>query len=140
MNKELRHVKDIELHHFQRKRINNILVVDDQIENLLIISRFLKSHSFNVFTAGNGREGLDIFTDNSALDLVIMDINMPVMDGCECCRAIRMTERGVSIPIIGISAQTNFSDKDIFDYFLRKPFRLDVLLELFSSCNDIPGK
>lgn len=67
----------------------NILVVDDEPNILKLISFFLKSAGYTVFTATNGREALDFYRQNSAqIDLIISDMIMPEMGGLELCREL----------------------------------------------------
>ncbi|MDB4925410.1 response regulator [Mucilaginibacter sp.] len=79
----------------------NVLVVDDNKMNLLIASRFLKKWQANVEEAINGQIAVDM-VNNKAYDLIIMDLQMPVMDGFEATRIIKSSN--ANIPIIALTA------------------------------------
>ena len=83
----------------------NVLVVDDVTINQKLAMGQLQADSHRVFVAGNGREALDII-QQQAIDLVLMDLHMPVMDGLEATKEIRGLDvpNCAHVPIIGISA------------------------------------
>lgn len=100
-----------------------ILVVDDDPEILEIISLLLSLEKYSVITASTGMEGLEKAKANN-VDLIILDLNLPDIDGQQICRLVRK-ERDV--PILILSARDNVSDKVICleygaDDYLTKPF------------------
>ncbi|MEM7126617.1 MAG: response regulator transcription factor [Chloroflexota bacterium] len=106
-----------------------ILVVDDETKLREFISRNLSARGYKIFAASNGLEAMGFF-QQEALDLIIMDIMMPHMDGLEACRRIRQES---TIPIIVLTALGEESDKvkalDIgADDYLTKPFGVDELM------------
>ncbi|MCP4426611.1 MAG: response regulator transcription factor [Chloroflexi bacterium] len=106
-----------------------ILVVDDEKTLREFVSRNLSARGFQVFAATNGLEALAIF-NTEALDLVILDLMMPHMDGLETCRRIRQKS---TVPIIVLSALGEERDKvaafDLgADDYLTKPFGVAELL------------
>ncbi len=106
-----------------------ILVVDDERPLREFVSRNLAVRGFQVFTAANGLEALAIF-NTEHLDLIIMDIMMPHMDGLEASRRIRLQS---TVPIIVLTALDEEADKvsalDMgVDDYLTKPFGVDELL------------
>jgi len=108
---------------------SRILVVDDEKPLREFIGRNLAARSFVVFYAANGLEALAIF-NTEALDLIIMDIMMPGMDGLEASRRIRQSS---TVPIIVLTALGEESDKVMaldlgVDDYLTKPFGVDELL------------
>lgn len=106
-----------------------ILVIDDDVSLCQILEITLTVEGASVFTANDGREGLKKFFAHQP-DLVILDVNMPQMDGWETCRQIRLLS---SVPIIMLT--TLHADKEMVrgldagaDDFISKPFNADVLL------------
>ncbi len=106
-----------------------ILVVDDEKPIRTFVSRNLEARGFEVYTATNGLEALALF-NTQAIDLVILDIMMPNMDGIETCRRMRTTS---IIPIIILTALGEETDRVQAldagaDDCLTKPFGVEELL------------
>ncbi len=106
-----------------------ILVVEDEKPLREFISRNLSARGFQVFTASNGLEALAIF-NTETVDLIILDIMMPHMDGLETCRRIRQAS---TMPIIVLTALGEEADKVAAldqgaDDYLTKPFGIEELL------------
>ncbi len=106
-----------------------VLVVDDEPETVKYVSANLRARGYDVLTAEDGRTALKDFTE-SVVDLVILDIMMPGLDGFEVCRAIRQRS---DVPIIMLSARGQ--EKDIVrglnlgaDDYLTKPFGVEEML------------
>ncbi len=93
-------------------RYGHILLVEDNQINQLIAEELLKSEGFTVEIAENGQEALEKLYD-SAFDLVLMDIQMPVMDGLTTTLRIRESELFGHVPVIAMSAHAMSGDKDI---------------------------
>lgn len=103
--------------------MKNILVVDDEREIVNLITIYLQNDGFQVLKAYNGVEALQIIT-NQQVDLMILDIMMPEMDGIELCRTIREKNQ---VPIIMLSAKGEDMDKVLglmtgADDYMIKPF------------------
>ncbi|MTI30566.1 response regulator [Xanthovirga aplysinae] len=113
-----------------------VLVAEDSsvIQNLT--KRILQAQSYHIFAARNGRQVLDKLQQES-FDIILLDINMPVMDGMECARQIRAlgdSEKSAT-PIIAITGNApNYSMEDFklagINEFLPKPLDFDRLVEL----------
>lgn len=89
----------------EKPRIPIILVVDDNPQNLQLIGGMLgESLEFDLSFATSGREALDIM-GSITTDLVLLDVNMPEMNGFEVCRRIRATEDNAHVPVIFLTAQ-----------------------------------
>ncbi|MEI5639082.1 MULTISPECIES: ATP-binding SpoIIE family protein phosphatase [unclassified Pseudoalteromonas] len=109
----------------------NILVVDDQILNCRLLKAMLEQQFYTVFCAHNGQEALTIL-DNQAIDIVLLDVVMPVMDGFATAPEIKKHSKDVYLPIIFITA---LEDKESFekclavggDDFIHKPFDKVIL-------------
>lgn len=95
----------------------NVLLVDDNATNLLLGSMLLEKHGPTVFTASNGQEAVDI-ANAQHLDLVLMDISMPVMDGIEATRVINSMLQAP--PVIALTANVG---KDVVDEYLSAGFK-----------------
>jgi signal transduction histidine kinase/ActR/RegA family two-component response regulator len=111
------------------------LLVEDNPVNQQVVLRLLQKHGHRVTLASNGREALGALTEEE-FDIVLMDVQMPVMTGLEATEAIRRTERGSGrrIPIIAMTAHAMKGDRELcmasgMDGYLSKPIRLKDLLE-----------
>ena len=87
----------------------HILAVDDNQENLCLVSNFLKGKNYKIALALDGKSALHILQTNK-IDLVLLDIMMPDMDGFEVCRAIKANSKTKDIPIIFLTAKTETED------------------------------
>jgi signal transduction histidine kinase/CheY-like chemotaxis protein/ABC-type nitrate/sulfonate/bicarbonate transport system substrate-binding protein len=122
----------IELPKLTLLNTKNVLLVEDNEINQLIAEAMLESIGINVTVAANGQQALDEVKEKN-YDLVLMDIQMPVMDGITACRKIRETNQ--SLPIIALTA--NVMSDDILTYqvegfngYIAKPVDLDVLMQV----------
>jgi PAS domain S-box-containing protein len=114
-----------------------VLVVEDNRVNRIMLQRFLQKLGAEVVAAENGRSALGALADGR-FDLVLMDVQMPVMDGIEATRRIRAGEAGVrnrDVPIAALTAHAMAGDRDRFleagmDDYLSKPVDLDALVQL----------
>ncbi|MCX6218586.1 response regulator [Spirosoma sp.] len=112
-----------------------ILLVEDYPLNVLFARRLLEGWGSSVDVAANGQDALDLLNSDKH-KLVLMDLQMPVMDGYESAR--RMRERGETIPIIALTADTNPDvDQHIQTHglngVLTKPLQPEPLLDLILS-------
>ncbi|MBN1646972.1 MAG: response regulator [Spirochaetales bacterium] len=112
---------------------HKILLVEDYPTNQNILRRHLEKSGYTVWLANNGREGVELF-GRQPFDLVIMDIQMPVMDGYEATERIRGTENGSTVPVIGLTASAFEEDRrkglDVgMNIVLTKPVRRNQLLD-----------
>lgn len=117
-----------------------ILVVEDNKINQLVVSKMLVKNGAEVVAASNGLEALEVF-DHQSFDLVLMDIQMPVMDGYRATAEIRRhpEEDKNSIPIIALTASAFLTEKEKAVLFgmndhVAKPFSPDELLDKIQSC------
>lgn len=106
-----------------------VLIVDDDPPSLKMIAFLLQEEGYTVLTAEDGQKALDLI-DREPLDLVILDVMMPRVDGLEVCRRVR---RHLNIPIIILSAKGETSDRVLgleigADDYLAKPFEPSELL------------
>lgn len=85
----------------------NILVVDDEKLIRDVIKEYLSQEKYNVYEASDGQEAVDI-VKNQNIDLVILDIMMPIMDGYKACELIKNVKQ---VPVIMLSARQEEQDK-----------------------------
>lgn len=88
-----------------------ILVVDDDMRNVFALSKVLKEKGMEVVKADNGKTALDALKENPGIDMVLMDIMMPEMDGYEAMQKIREQVRFRGLPIIALTAKAMRDDK-----------------------------
>jgi CheY-like chemotaxis protein/GAF domain-containing protein/HAMP domain-containing protein len=112
-----------------------ILIVDDDIRNIYAISSILGEKDMEIVTAENGKDALNALQKNSKIDLILMDIMMPEMDGYEAIGKIRQQAELKNVPIIALTAKAMKGDRQkcidagANDY-LSKPVDVDKLLSL----------
>lgn len=112
-----------------------ILLVDDDMRNLFALSKILSEKGMNVLKAEDGRKAMTLLEQHAEVDLVLLDIMMPVMDGYETAREIRKQRRFHNLPIIALTAKAMKGDRDrciaagASDY-LSKPVDVERLLSV----------
>ncbi|WP_194724510.1 HAMP domain-containing protein [Noviherbaspirillum malthae] len=112
-----------------------VLVVDDDLRNIFALTTVLERHDMVVAFAENGRDGIELLEKDPSIEIVLMDIMMPEMDGYDTMRAIRQNERFKSLPIITLTAKAMKGDRDkclaagASDY-ITKPVDVPQLLSL----------
>jgi CheY-like chemotaxis protein/signal transduction histidine kinase len=89
-----------------------VLIVDDDMRNIYALSSILEQSQMKVLFAQNGKKGLEELNSNLAIDIVLMDIMMPEMDGYQATREIRKTERFRTLPIIAVTAKAMKGDRE----------------------------
>jgi CheY-like chemotaxis protein len=112
-----------------------VLVVDDDVRNIFALTSLLEDHHLNVVHAENGRAGIELLNRMPDVDLVLMDIMMPGMDGYETMKAIRQLPQFRALPIIALTAKAMKGDRrkcidaGASDY-ITKPVDLDQLFSV----------
>jgi len=115
--------------------LKKVLLVDDDTRNVFALSKILKEHGMEILKAENGKVALELLNTHSDIDLVLMDIMMPEMDGYETMKQIRSQEKFKSLPVIALTAKAMKDDKQkcidagANDY-ITKPIDIDRLLSL----------
>ncbi|MCX2953701.1 HAMP domain-containing protein [Lentzea sp. NEAU-D7] len=89
-----------------------VLIVDDDARNLFALSSILELHGVRVLHAENGREGIEALVANPEIDLILMDVMMPEMDGYAATTAIRAMPDHEELPIIAVTAKAMPGDRD----------------------------
>ena len=106
-----------------------ILYIEDTVDNQVLISRVLMVEGYEVLIANNGVEGLEILETNTP-DLILMDINMPELDGLTVTSRIKSKEHLAKVPVIALTAKVMRGDREKAleagcDGFIQKPIDVD---------------
>jgi signal transduction histidine kinase/HAMP domain-containing protein len=125
-----------------------VLVVDDDVRNVFALTSVLEQHGLTVRYAENGLEALDMLERADRIDLVLMDIMMPEMDGYTTMRAVRRMERFEDLPIIALTAKAMQGDREKAieagaSEYVTKPVVTGQLLDLIRlrlTASDGPGR
>ena len=109
---------------------SKILVVDDESRMRKLVRDFLVKNNYEVVEAADGEEALDLFFERNDMDLVILDVMMPKMDGWQVCREIRAYSK---VPIIMLTAKSDERDELLgfelgVDEYISKPFSPKILV------------
>mgnify|MGYP001366481624 CR=1 FL=1 len=112
-----------------------VLIVDDDIRNIFSLTGVLEQHDIEVLHAENGRDGIDMLDTTSGIDMVLMDVMMPDMDGYETMRQIRSREQFRKLPMIAITAKAMKGDREKCieagaSEYLSKPVDVDQLVSM----------
>ena len=93
--------------------MSKILLIEDNEMNRDLISRYLELFEYEVTVAADGREGLaKIQTNRDSIDLILMDMNLPEMDGWELTRRLKADETTRSLPVIALTAHAMKGDRE----------------------------
>ncbi|WP_234734569.1 response regulator [Tellurirhabdus bombi] len=112
-----------------------VLVADDDVRNIFSLSKALETYKMNVVTALDGKEALQKLEENPAIDVVLLDMMMPQMDGYETAKKIRENHQWRNLPVIAVTAKAMTGDRErciqagASDY-ITKPVDIDQLISL----------
>lgn len=112
----------------------NLLIVDDNEKNIFALKAVLKSRGYNCVQATSAAAGLKILENDTGIDLVLLDMMMPDMDGYEMVSVLKKNNRIKQIPVIAVTAQAMTGDKEKclnagVDAYITKPINIDELME-----------
>jgi signal transduction histidine kinase/ActR/RegA family two-component response regulator len=116
----------------------NILIVDDDSRNIFTLTSILESMDAEVYSAFNGEEAIATLEENSGIDLILMDIMMPTMDGLDAIKRIKADDKLKKIPIIAVTAKTMPEDKQTCldagaDDYLPKPLEPNAFISMLKA-------
>ncbi|NCC34467.1 MAG: PAS domain-containing hybrid sensor histidine kinase/response regulator, partial [Chloroflexia bacterium] len=124
--------------------LGTILLAEDMATNILVIGSYLEDLGYTIITAANGQEAIERAQEETP-DLILMDIQMPVMDGLEATRRLRAHPRFATIPIIALTALAMAGDRErcleagATDY-ISKPVQLKQLGEMINALLNPTGR
>ncbi|MHA1681198.1 MAG: response regulator [Promethearchaeota archaeon] len=113
--------------------MKKILIIEDNEKNLKLMKLILKKTQYEIFDAVNGQNGIALALQIIP-DLIIMDIQMPILDGVDAMKIIKSDASTKNIPIIATTAYAMKGDRERFlnqgfDDYISKPIRIDDFLE-----------
>jgi len=141
VNEALQEAKDgksDKIYYFKKEKnkidshLPKILIVDDDLRNLKLLEALLLPLKYKIFKADNGKQALSILSKNE-IDLVLLDIMMPEMDGFEVCRIIKTAKRTRMIPVVLITALDDIASKikgikaGADDFLTKPPNKVELL-------------
>jgi CheY-like chemotaxis protein len=111
-----------------------ILIIENEVSNRILIERVLSTRGYRCLSASNGQEALDIL-DREAVDLILTDLSMPVLDGYRTTQIIRARPNLAHVPIVAVTAYALNDENEAAmqigcDEYLTKPFKPRQLLEV----------
>ena len=112
-----------------------VLIIDDDVRNIFALTSVLEQHNIEAIHAENGRAGIELLSGTPDIDVVLMDVMMPEMDGYETTRAIRGIKEFEHLPIIALTAKAMKGDREkcieagASDY-IPKPVDVEQLLSV----------
>jgi CheY-like chemotaxis protein len=115
-----------------------VLIVDDDIRNIFALSSVLEEYGMTIVSAENGRDAIGILENQSDIDIVLMDIMMPELDGIDTMKEIRKLETCRRLPIVAVTAKAMKGDRErcieagAWDY-LSKPVERELLLSVLRA-------
>ena len=123
-----------------RTSVKTVLLVEDYADSRFMLGRLLEMSGYRVLEAADGREAVEA-AERECPDVVLMDLQMPVLDGFTATSIIRRIESTCRVPVIAVSAQ---SGEDFIsaarrvgcDHFVPKPVDFGLLLELVRECTE----
>jgi CheY-like chemotaxis protein len=118
-----------------------ILYIEDNEDNIYMLTRRLKRQGFEVVVARDGEQGVAM-ARSECPDLILMDLNMPIMDGWEATRQLKAASETEAIPVIALSAHAMTGDRERAmeagcDDYDTKPVRIDNLMAKINKL--LPG-
>lgn len=122
--------------------MKSILIVEDNDLNMELLSTLLEGEGFNTVCAANGEQALVRVQENIP-DLVLMDIQMPVLDGYQTMKCFRELQSMIDVPVVAVTGNAMIHDREKilaegFHNVLTKPFSIKSVLEMVRSLLTVP--
>ncbi|HWZ21066.1 MAG TPA: response regulator [Cytophagaceae bacterium] len=114
-----------------------VLIVDDNEANIYALRSYLETADLKIEAALNGKEAIDLLLSGKNVDIILLDMMMPVMDGYETLDVLRNSEALKHIPVVALTAKAMKGDKEkclkagAWDY-ISKPVNLKVLMDIIT--------
>ena len=114
-----------------------VLIIDDDPRNVLALKATLVVRNYKVLTASSAKDGIQLMRDHKEVEVVLLDMMMPDMDGYEALSIIRADKELAQLAVVAVTAQAMVGDKEKCleagaDAYLKKPVDVDELLELIN--------
>ncbi len=112
-----------------------VLIADDDVRNIYSLTKALEAHKMTVISATDGKDALEQLKQNPKVNLILMDMMMPEMDGYEATQTIRKMPQYRNLPILAVTAKAMYGDREkciqagASDY-ISKPIDVDQLISL----------
>jgi two-component system, sensor histidine kinase and response regulator len=122
-----------------------ILIVYDNPKNIQVLGNVLRNYGYMAGFATDGQQALDLLSETDEYDLILLDIDMPVMDGYETCKELRKNDRYKELPVIFLTAHTDI-DSVVKGFqlgaqdYVHKPFKTEELLARVSTHLELKEK
>ncbi|PBQ32836.1 response regulator [Sphingobacteriaceae bacterium] len=115
-----------------------ILIIDDDNRNIFALTATLRSKGFECISRTNAREAIEFLQGDEPIDIVLLDMMMPDMDGYEALPEIKKITKRSDVPVVSVTAQAMTGDKEKClaagaDNYISKPIDVDKLLTLLAS-------
>ncbi|HET9279662.1 MAG TPA: response regulator [Flavitalea sp.] len=115
-------------------RDKTVLIIDDDNRNTFALSAYLKSKGFRALSAGGMNDAFEKLATNKNIDVILLDMMMPEMDGYEALEILKSNQEYSSVPVIAVTAQAMAGDREKClaagaDEYVSKPVDVDFLLE-----------
>lgn len=116
----------------------NVLIIDDDDRNIYALTATLKAKGFNCIACSDAGEALSYLDSKTEVDVILMDMMMPEIDGYEAIPLIRQIANRVNIPILAVTAQAMSGDREKClqagaDEYISKPIDVDKLLRILDQ-------
>jgi CheY-like chemotaxis protein len=118
-------------------RKKRVLIIDDDSRNIFALSATLRAKSFDCISCTNAQDALVLLKTDEAVDVILIDMMMPEMDGYEAIPRIKNIEQRAKTPIFSVTAQAMVGDREKClragaTEYISKPVNVDQLLQLLS--------